>query len=195
MSKFVNFKKRGITLPDGCKNLVDLLRLPVVEAEPNIAGWPNNSSRPSPRIMEIPVGNLPDVVRYLFQPGARARSAIICTPGEREIIGLGWNKTRSALTGNICFPDRPEIIPKARTFIESLGKVSSPPNSTDLQAADLRWDDLLNYELFADSELELNTLLRRFFNEFLNTRPDIMLTCMISRPRADDESWSGAVKN
>lgn len=154
MSEFVDFNKRSVTLPDGCKDLVEMLRRTQAAADPSIVGWPRDPTRPFPRIREIQPDNLPDVAKFLFEPGAKRRSAIICTPEEREIISLGRNKVRADIQGIFCFPENLEHRSEAATFFSGLGKEASPPQFALIEPAILRLEELLNYESFAGSELE-----------------------------------------
>lgn len=195
MSEFVDFNKRSITLPDGCKDLAEMLGRKTSEDEPPIVGWPNNLLWPTPRIKEIPVCDLPDVVRFLFQSSARTRSAIICTPEEREIVSLGWHKQRTELQAILYFSENPVRAKEADKFLAGLGKQSTPAIFMSPEASALRPDQLLNYDFFATNELELNVLLRRFFNEFLNSPPDAKLTCVVSGRHGDDKQISGTTQN
>lgn len=195
MSEFVDFNRRSITLPDGCKDLAEMLGRKMSEDEPPIVGWPNNLLWPTPRIKEIPVCNLPEVVRFLFQSGARTRSAIICTPEEREIVSLGWHKQRTELQAILYFSENPARAMEANKFLIELGKKSAPAKFMSPKAELLRPDELLNYDSFATNELELNVLLRRFFNEFLNSPPDAKLTCVVSGRHDDDKGVSGTTQN
>lgn len=195
MNDFVDPKSRSVTLPEGCKDLVELLRQARPADEPVFIGWPGSSLRPRPRIREIPISDLPNVVRFIFEPGPRRRSAIICTPGERELIALSWNQEQSAIVAILCFPENAGMRAKARKFLAALGKQSSPPRRESWQRGELKLKDLLNYDPFAASELELNVLLRRFFHEFLNLAPDSRLTCVVSRPDQGTASVSGTAQS
>jgi len=195
MNDFVDPKTRSVELPDGCKELVDLLHQPRPANEPVFVGWPASEYQPWPRIREMPIGELANIVRYLFEPGQGRRSAIICTPGERELVSLGWNQERMAVRAILCFPENAGMRTRARKFLAALGKKSSPPRRESWRRGELKLKDLLNYDPFAVSELELNVLLRRFFHEFLNLAPDRRLACVVSRPDQGTVSASGIGQN
>lgn len=195
MSQFVNLKKRQVTLPAGCKDLVELLRRERPADEPVFIGWPGSKSRPWPRIRDVSISDLPHVVRFLFEPGPRRRSAIICTPGESELISLGWKQEQSTVVAILCFPKNAGMRAKARKFLAALGKKSSPPRRASWPRGELRPNELLNFDQFAASELELNVVLRRFLHECLNLAPDSRLTCVVSRSDQGCISASGTVQD
>lgn len=69
MNEFINFRKRSIELPAGCKDLVDVL--------------------PPPRETRMPVEGFAHVERYLsriFQAGAKRRSVIIWSLDYQEHV-------------------------------------------------------------------------------------------------------------
>ena len=85
MNEFVNFKKRGITLPPGCKDLIDLLQRsssrPVIEGASRLTATRN----------ETVTGKLPDVGKYVriaFESGGAIFTLGITRPGGRLEFAL-----------------------------------------------------------------------------------------------------------
>jgi hypothetical protein len=69
MNEFVNFRKRSIELPAGCKDLIDML--------------------PPPRETRMPVEGFAHIERYLsriFQAGAKRRSVIVWSLDYQEHV-------------------------------------------------------------------------------------------------------------
>jgi len=195
MNPFVDPSKRGVSLPEGCKDLSDLLALMARPRTPKCVPWTGGRLFAFPRLRDLTPGELPEVVRVLFEAGPQKRSAILCTPGERELISLGWNKTLSAVQAILCFPGNPRQKAKARRFLEVLGKKPSQVRREQKQLQALPVSELLAYKSFAASELELNILLRRFIQEFLNLPPDSRLNCVLSRGDPPSGGTSGTAQN
>ena len=84
MSKFVNFQKRSVTLPDGCKDLIDLLEPPrrrtkvFFEAD-EVFGMPGLESE------HVPTDGLAEVGRYVSRLLESQDSCLtICQRSERH---------------------------------------------------------------------------------------------------------------
>jgi len=63
MSQFVNYQKRSLTLPSGCKNLIDVLTLPRQQPKGNIpaCGFPSLDIKED----RVPTAGLAQVRRYV----------------------------------------------------------------------------------------------------------------------------------
>jgi hypothetical protein len=116
MNEFVNFKKRGVTLPPGCKDLVDLLQRsskPVIEGASRLTATCNATA----------TGRLPDVGKYI-RIAFESRGAIftlgITRPGGRVEFVLQRIKSDEPWA-SIAFPSEPEEERVVREFFTRRG--------------------------------------------------------------------------
>ncbi len=116
MNEFVNFKKRGVTLPAGCKDLIDLLRS---KAKPSI----ERTQRLTRTRNETVTGALSDVGKYV-RMAFDSRGAIfilVITPADHrlevDVVRMEGEEPRASLT----FPKDPEAERAVREFFTRTG--------------------------------------------------------------------------
>jgi hypothetical protein len=88
MSEFVNYKKRGVELPPGCKNLSDVLKAKGALKHLEMFDWnkwvdPPGKSRPMEHNESLLEGKISDVERFVakvFQSSAKLSSVAISCP-------------------------------------------------------------------------------------------------------------------
>ena len=94
MSKFVNYKKRGVALPPGCKDLIDVLKPSPSSYQTILATLGGFNSRKIVR-HETVVGTLSDIPKYvvmMFQP-RKSSFWLQISPTEASIsLDVAWVK-------------------------------------------------------------------------------------------------------
>ena len=119
MNEFVNYKKRDIKLPAGCKDLFDLLQQPKLECMPT-EGLSEikiflSQLKQQPQHDYLPTEGLSDAKRYLtllMEPPGKKNSLWIDSLNHSFAIGLSQRK--GALSG---------LILLAKTDLEALHKI------------------------------------------------------------------------
>jgi len=106
MSKFVNYKKRSVTLPPGCKDLVDVLHGPRLfgsltseKAQPTITRHQAGTVR---------LGQIPGRVATLFRSPADSALLMLSLPNYRLTIHFG-RMTGEPPLGSVTFNEDAEI--------------------------------------------------------------------------------------
>ncbi|HZR18676.1 MAG TPA: hypothetical protein VFE51_15395 [Verrucomicrobiae bacterium] len=116
MNEFVNFKKRGITLPPGCKDLIDLLQ----RSSRSVIDGP---SRLTATRNDTVTGRLPDVGKYVriaFESGEAIFTLGITEPGGRlefALLRVKGDEPRAS----IAFPNEREEERVVREFFTRRG--------------------------------------------------------------------------
>lgn len=108
MAKFVNFKKRSVTLPKGCKDLVDLLRpdRKVADAFPSADGFPDVTSKTN----LTTVSEIIPVIQALEFPTERPWFGQVCPAAGDDFSICFSNLRETAIPGLLLiFMDRPEL--------------------------------------------------------------------------------------
>lgn len=116
MNKFVNFKKRGVTLPPGCKDLVDLLRTTTKHETQDAR--PLTTTRD-----ETLTGVLPDIGKYIrmtFESRGAVFTVVITAPGEPLEVNVVRTQGEEPLVV-VTFPSDPEKEHAVRDFFKSRG--------------------------------------------------------------------------
>jgi hypothetical protein len=88
MARFINYQKRGVELPPGCKDLIDVLkRKPKAEGPGAFGGqW-----EPMPRADLFPSGGIAQIERYVIRillSVARFTALIVSSLDEQVVLGL-----------------------------------------------------------------------------------------------------------
>ncbi len=116
MNQFVNFKERGVTLPPGCKDLIDLLR-------PSAKQAVERAERLAVTRDETFTGVLPDIGKYI-KMAFESRAAVFTlaiTPAARclelEIVRFEGEEPFASLT----FPKAAEDERLVQSFLTSKG--------------------------------------------------------------------------
>ena len=176
MARFVNYKKRQVTLPKGCKDLGDLLVTPKPEDFPIVLEWPSAVNFSKPRLEEITVKELTPLLSLLFEPSAKRPEMVLLTPMEQELIGLSWMAEPAGVKGAFCFPENGEAVLKARAFFEGLGMrhTSFCLEEPELEAT-LYECSYLIFAPLAASPVELGGILRKFFINFLGLSDETLI--------------------
>jgi hypothetical protein len=127
MNKFVNLKKRGVTLPPGCKDLIDLLRHSTkTMTEKTIYARENTDAVPQCFIItrnEMATGVLLDVDKYVgmaFESDAVSFTLEITPPGGRLVVGVVHMEGREPWVA-LTFPPDPEEERAVRDFFTHRG--------------------------------------------------------------------------
>lgn len=79
MSKFVNYNKRSIQLPPGCKDLADLLKTKILTADA-LANDPDYGGKMRRELISGTITNVPQQVSKVFHSEARYISLVIGEP-------------------------------------------------------------------------------------------------------------------
>ena len=93
MSKFVNYKKRSVTLPSGCKNLIELLQphgLPKLVNKTHTGPIPPDE-RPTVTRGKSFTGGLSDINKYVtmvFESRARSFILMVTPPDEQFTVDV-----------------------------------------------------------------------------------------------------------
>ena len=102
MSHFVNYNKRSVTLPPGCKNLIDLLRPTEL---PKDHATPLRSEQPTVTRGESFTGRLSEIGKYVamvFQARAEMVILLLSTPDDQLTMNLGRDQS-GAISASVVF--------------------------------------------------------------------------------------------
>src|SRR5947207_13581446 len=104
MSQFVNYKKRSVALPPGCKDLIDLLR---PAGAHKADGTIPRDDRPSVARGESVTGKLSEIGKYVamvFHASAEVILLLMSTPDEQLTMNVDRDQsgriTASVLSGH-----------------------------------------------------------------------------------------------
>jgi hypothetical protein len=88
MVRFVNYRKRGVELPPGCKDLIDVLK---GKAKAKASGAFAGKWEPVPKPDLFPSGGIAQIERYVTRilvSAAKFAALIVSSLDERVVIGL-----------------------------------------------------------------------------------------------------------
>jgi hypothetical protein len=104
MNEFVNSKKRGVTLPPGCKDLIDLLR---PAAEPAVERAQRRLAATRDETVTGVLSDLGKYVRMAFESRGVMFALVITPPDERLEVGVSRMEGEEPWV-SVTFPDEPE---------------------------------------------------------------------------------------
>jgi hypothetical protein len=120
MSEFVNYSTRNVSLPDGCKGLIEVLRKEK-SSKPIAFGLSPNKDKVTRGGSEV--GSLADVGRFivrLFQTSAPEQFFMTFLECERVTVSV-FRVPDQGLKASIWFPDNSDMVRVMRTFFERWG--------------------------------------------------------------------------
>lgn len=130
MSDFVNYQKRDIELPDGAKDLIDILRKSQRETAPQGA----LSAPPGPAVDYYakgvrPLSELSLELRELLRPGNATRTLSLEVKESELEVSLFFLGSLGELMGSLVFKDNPEWVKIVRKFFISRHLELAPPTA------------------------------------------------------------------
>jgi hypothetical protein len=120
MSQFVNYKKRSVTLPPGCKNLIDLLR---PRGLSKLHGTISPEERPTVTRGETVAGKLSEIQKYvgmMFESHAQAFTVMVSLSDERLTVDFA-RMTGEMMLASVVFEEDAERERLMRDFFARHG--------------------------------------------------------------------------
>ena len=110
MSDFVNYNKRSINLPPGCKDLIDVL-------PPNKAGAKRRDRQPP----TFETGALTSIPKHIGDFLKRSGQAVLRIYDTREQVGFAVTSLAGSMFASICFLDDPAREARVRELFGPYG--------------------------------------------------------------------------